>query len=339
MHTLWRLFLLLLILLFGLAVFINILVLGSPIEPVKAYGVTFSKHYAKMFQGVDWKTQYLAILHELGVKHLRFGAYWTDIEPKKGDWHFEDLDWQLAEAKNSGADVIVLDIANSQSIVALNAVKNFRIKFPDMELVVGNIVLPKAVSVFRDCGVNGFKVGLGPGSACTTRKNTNIGIPQAQAIYDCALKSNVPICADGGIKRNGSIATALMLGAGSVMIGGMFSGTDEAPGQVFRDSRGNKVKSFRGMASREAMHEKLHAENYDNPYEISSRISPEGIEKKVDYRGSVVPIINEMMDNLASTISYIGAMSLQEAKEMFMEHPASYLIKLSESAKRESWDR
>jgi len=246
---------------------------------------------------------------------------------------------RTAELIKANVDVIVLDIANAQSDVGLAAVVNFRKNFPSMELVVGNIVIPEAIAVFMRQDVNGFKVGLGPGSACTTRKNTNIGVPQAQAVYTCLMASSVPICADGGIKRNGSIAEALILGAGSVMIGGMFAGTDESPGLVFRDSTGRKVKSFRGMASREAMYEKLRAEEADDPYEISSRISPEGIEKNVEYRGSVVPMIADIIGNLASTISYMGAMSLQEAKEMFMERPTSFLIKLSEAAKRESWER
>ena len=239
----------------------------------------------------------------------------------------------------AGVDVLVLDIANAQSDVARNAVVRFRNRFPDAELVVGNIVLPEAVDAFKDLRVNGFKIGLGPGSACTTRLNTNIGIPQAQAVYSCAMASKVPICADGGIKRNGSVAEALLLGGSSVMVGGIFAGTDETPGLVFPDSTGKQVKAFRGMASREAMYEKLLAEEADDPYETSSRMSPEGIERKVEYKGSVVPIISSMMGNLASTISYMGAMSLEEAKEKFMNHPMRYLIKLSESAKRESWDR
>jgi IMP dehydrogenase len=244
-----------------------------------------------------------------------------------------------AELIRAEVDVIVLDIANAQSDIAERAVSEFRKKFPDMELVVGNIVLPQVVKIFRKYNVNGFKVGLGPGSACTTRRNTNIGIPQIQAIYSCSVASEIPICADGGLRRNGHIALALMLGGSSAMVGGMFAGTDETPGLVFRDSTGKEVKSFRGMASREAMHEKLYAEEADDPYETTSRISPEGIEKKVEYRGSVVPIINDIVGHLASTISYMGALSLQDAKEMFMENPSSYLIKLSESAKRESWDR
>ena len=246
---------------------------------------------------------------------------------------------RAAELIKAGADVLVLDIANAQSNVGRNAVIGFRKKFPDTELVVGNIVLPEAVPVFEELGVNGFKVGLGPGSACTTRLNTNIGVPQGQAVCSCAMIARVPVCADGGIKRDGSIAEALILGGDSVMIGGMFAGTDETPGLVFPDSTGKPVKVFRGMASREAMYERLRIEEADDPYEISSRMSPEGMEKKVEYKGSVGPIIDAMMGHLASTVSYMGAMSLQEAKEMFMEYPSKYLIKLSESAKIESWVR
>lgn len=117
------------------------------------------------------------------------------------------------------------------------------------------------------------------------------------------------------------------------------AGTDETPGLVFRNSEGKDVKSFRGMASREAMYEKVKAEEADDPYEVASKISPEGIEKQVEYRGSVVPIIREIAGHLASMVSYMGAMSLKEAQEAFTNYPANYLIKLSEAAKRESWDR
>ena len=123
------------------------------------------------------------------------------------------------------------------------------------------------------------------------------------------------------------------------MAGGLLAGTDETPGLVFRNSEGKDVKSFRGMASREAMYEKVKAEEADDPYEVASKISPEGIEKQVEYNGSVVPVIKDIAGHLASMVSYIGATSLQEAKEKFMNHPMDYLIKLSESAKKESWDR
>ena len=246
---------------------------------------------------------------------------------------------RATELIKADVDVIVIDIANAQSAVGERAVQEFRKKFPDFELVVGNIVLLEAVRRYQMLGVNGLKVGLGPGSACTTRKNTNIGVPQAQAVFECAFGAGIPICADGGIKRNGHISLALLLGADSAMIGGMFAGADETPGLVFRNSEGREVKRFRGMASREAMYEKLRAEESDDPYAISSRISPEGMEKEVEYRGSVIPIIKEMSGHLASMISYMGARNLREAKKMFMTNPQRHLVKLSEAAKRESFER
>lgn len=246
---------------------------------------------------------------------------------------------RASELIKAGSDVIVMDIANFQSDVGLSAAYNFRNLFPETEIVVGNVVLPSAVEKYQYIGITGIKVGLGPGSACTTRFNTNIGVPQAQAVYECASVSNVPINADGGIRRDGHAVMALLLGASSVMIGGMFAGTDESPGLVFRDSTGTKVKSFRGMASREAMYERLRAEEADDPYEISSKISPEGIEKKVEYKGSVFPLIADAVGHIASAVSYMGAKSLQEAKAIFMKNPEEHLIKLSESTKVESWHR
>lgn len=247
---------------------------------------------------------------------------------------------RAAELIKAKVDVIVMDIANFQSDIGIKAVESFRNKFPDMELVVGNVVLPQAARTYMSMGVNGVKVGLGPGSACTTRYNTSIGVPQAQAIYECwRVAPDCPLIADGGIRRDGQMSLALLLGASSVMIGGMFAGTDETPGLVFRKSTGKLVKRFSGMASREAMYERLKAEEDNDPYETSSRLSPEGIDIEVESKGSVVPIIREMAGHLASMISYMGARSLQEAKEMFMEHPMNYLIRLSRSAKRESWDR
>ena len=246
---------------------------------------------------------------------------------------------RAAELIKAGADVIVIDIANFQSDLGMEAAKSFRAKFPDEELVIGNIVLPMAVKIYQDLGVNGIKIGLGPGSACTTRLNTNIGVPQAQAMYECWRMAKVSLIADEGIRRNGQVSLAFLLGADSVMIGGLFAGTDETPGLIFRKSTGEDVKRFRGMASREAMYERLRAEEDDDPYEASSRISPEGIDKEIKVKGSIVPIIRDMIGHIASMVSYVGAASLQEAKEMFMAHPMNYLIKLSEAAKRESFER
>ena len=244
-----------------------------------------------------------------------------------------------AELIKAGVDVIVIDIANSQSVVGEDSVKAFRKRFPDMELVCGNIVLPSYAQKLQSLGVNGIKVGLGPGRACTTRFHTNIGVPQAQAVYECVRSAKVPITADGGIRRDGHLTMALLLGASSAMLGSLFAGTDESPGHVFSDQNGEKYKTFRGMASREAMYEKLISESADDPYETSTRISPEGMEMRVKYKGSVVPIIQTAMDHLASAISYLGARSLTEAKDIFMKNPQKYLIKLSQASKEESFNR
>ncbi len=246
-----------------------------------------------------------------------------------------------SELIKSGVDVIVMDIANFQSDVGKHAAEAFLNTFSGnkVDLVVGNIVLPMAAKLYQEMGVAGVKIGLGPGSACTTRFNTNVGVTQAEAVYSCSVVSDIPVCADGGIKRDGHIGLALILGGDSVMLGGMLAGTDETPGLVFRNSRGNKVKSFRGMASREAMYERLRAEEADDPYETTSRLSPEGIEKQVEYRGSAVPILRDIAGHLASMVSYMGSMNLEDAKRIFMTAPSYFLKKLSESSKKESWDR
>lgn len=243
------------------------------------------------------------------------------------------------ELVKAGADVLVLDIAHGYSINGEEALIACRNKFPNAELVVGNVASSEAVIKLQKLGANGIKVGIGPGSACLTRYHTSVAPPQAESIYVCGQAARVPIIADGGIRRDGHISVALMLGADSVMIGGRYAGTDEAPGKLFDKGNGNKVKIFRGMASREAMIEKLRSEFSEDPYEESARISPEGKEEEVKYKGSVVPLIDDMMGHLASFVSYIGALSLEQAKKEFMDHPMDYLIKLSESAKKESWER
>ena len=243
------------------------------------------------------------------------------------------------ELLKAGVDVLVVDIAHGHSEGGERALTACRKKFPDAELIVGNVATAEAVLKFQQLGANGIKVGIGPGSACMTRYYTNIASPQAAAIYECGQAANVPIIADGGIRRDGHIFLALLLGGDSVMMGGRYAGTDETPGRIITKSNGDRVKTFRGMASREAMREKKRAEFAEDPFEASERISPEGKEEEVKYKGPIVPIIDDMMGHLASAISYMGVRSFQEAKEKFMANPMDYIIKLSESAKRESWDR
>ena len=238
-----------------------------------------------------------------------------------------------------GVDVLVIDIAHGYSAQGERALRACRKRFPKAELVVGNVASGESVNRLQSLGANGIKVGIGPGSACLTRYHTNIAPPQGEAIYNCARVAQVPIIGDGGIRRDGHIFLCLLLGADSVMIGGRYAGTDETPGRIIEKSNKKKVKTFRGMASREAMVEKYRAELSEDPYEDSARTSPEGKEDEVEYKGSVVPIIDDMMGHLTSSISYMGATSLKEAKEMFMADPKRYLKKLSSAAQRESWDR
>lgn len=240
----------------------------------------------------------------------------------------------------AGADVIVVDIANGQSNLMKQAVLAIRGRFIDVELVIGNFVVSSQMREYEAMGVNGFKIGLGPGGACTTRYQTSIGDTQAHAVAICNIATTLPICADGGVRRNGHIAFAtIALGASSVMMGGMFSGTDETPGCVYEDEDG-KYKIYRGMASREAMLDRLEAELHDDPYEASQRLTPEGKPKRVDYRGPVEPILNEMVDSLCSAVSYIGGHSLTEAQAIFAKDPRHFLVgPLSEAARRESFER
>lgn len=243
------------------------------------------------------------------------------------------------ELLKAGVDVLVIDIAHGYSVNGEEALTSCRNKFPDAELVIGNVASAEAVARLQELGANGIKVGIGPGSMCLTRYHTSVAPPQAEAIYLCGQAAKVPIIADGGIRRDGHIAMALMLGADSVMMGGRYKGTDETPGKIFDKGNGNKFKLFRGMASREAMIDKRRSECAEDPYEDAASISPEGKEEEVKYQGPVAPIMDDMMGHLASAISYIGALSLVEAKERCMRYPTNYFRKLSESAKKESWDR
>jgi IMP dehydrogenase len=197
-------------------------------------------------------------------------------------------------------------------------------------------------------GVNGIKVGIGPGGGCTTRLNTNFGVPQVEALVRCRHEADgqVPLIADGGIKRDGAIAQALLFGGDTVMLGSMFAGTTETPGDtvqkpvVVPESRKTvKVpfKVFRGMASLQAIVDRLDVEDAESA-DVEA-LGAEGIEIAVPARGSVRPVIRNMLKHLCSAISYGGARSLSELQEMFRLDPSRYVIRLSESARRESFDR
>ena len=252
------------------------------------------------------------------------------------------------ELVRAGVDVIVIDIAHGHSVVMARAIDAFRKQCGDVELIAGNVATAEGVKFLLERGVNAIKVGIGPGGGCTTRLNTNFGVAQVQALVECRLAAGgrVPLIADGGVKRDGALVQALLFGGDTVMLGSAFAGTTETPGDTVQKPvvvpESNKTvrvpfKVFRGMASLEAIVDRLDVEDLDAA-DVDA-LGAEGLEIAVPARGSVRPIIRDMLKHLCSAISYGGAKSLGELQEMFRRNPERYVTKLTESARRESFDR
>jgi IMP dehydrogenase len=255
---------------------------------------------------------------------------------------------RAAQLVNAGADVIVIDIAHGHSMVMARAIEAFRRRFGDVELIAGNVATPEGVRFLAERGVNGIKVGIGPGGGCTTRLNTNFGVPQAEALARChaAAEGRVPLIADGGIRRDGALVQALLFGGETVMLGSMLAGTTETPGDTVQKPvvipHSQKTvtvpfKVFRGMASLEAIVDRLDVEDAESA-DVEA-LGAEGVEVSVPARGSVRPVLRNTLKHLCSAISYGGARSLRELQDMFRADPGRYLIRLTESSRRESFDR
>jgi IMP dehydrogenase len=254
---------------------------------------------------------------------------------------------RAAELVTAGADVIVIDIAHGHSVVMARAIDAFRKQFGDTELIAGNVATREGTRFLSERGVNGIKVGIGPGGGCTTRLNTNFGVPQVQALVECrAAAGPVPLIADGGIKRDGGIVQALLFGGNTVMLGSALAGTAETPGDTVQkpvvlpeSSKTVKVpfKVFRGMASLQAIVDRLDVEDAESA-DVEA-LGAEGTEISVPARGSVRPVLRDMLKHLCSAISYSGANSLSDMQRMFAEDPARFVIRLTESSRRESFER
>ena len=257
---------------------------------------------------------------------------------------------RAAELIRAGVDVIVIDIAHGHSMVMEKAIAAFRARFGDFELVAGNVASADGVRFLTERSVNGIKIGIGPGGGCTTRITTSFGVPQIEALVECRQAADsarrVPLIADGGVRRHGAIFEALIFGGDTVMLGSMFAGTEETPGDIVQKpvvlpdaQRTVKVpfKVLRGMASIQAIRDRLDVEDADT-LDIEA-LGAEGTEVSVPARGSVRPIVQDILRHLCSSISYSGASSLEEIKQMFWKDPFRYLIKLSASARRESYER
>ena len=255
---------------------------------------------------------------------------------------------RAAELLRAEVDVVVIDIAHGHSAVMARAIEAFRKRFGDIELIAGNVATAEGVRFLLDRGVDGIKVGIGPGGGCTTRLNTNYGVPQVQALAECRAEAagRVPLIADGGVKRHGAFVQALTFGGDTVMLGGMLAGTTETPGEVVQKAvvvpDSNKTvnvpfKVFRGMASLEAIVDRLDVE--DAEAADVEALGAEGMEVSVPARGSVRPLLRDIIKHVCSAISYGGARSLSEMQEMFRKAPERYVIKLTTSSRRESFDR
>ncbi len=254
---------------------------------------------------------------------------------------------RATELIRAGADLIVIDIAHGHSAVMGRAIEAFRKQFDGVELIAGNVATAEGTRFLIERGVNGVKVGIGPGGGCTTRLNTNFGVPQVEALVACRTAAGrVPLIADGGIKRDGAIVQALLFGGDTVMLGSALAGTIETPGDTVQkpvvipeSHKTVKVpfKVFRGMASLQAIVDRLDVEDAESA-DVEA-LGAEGMEISVPARGSVRPIIRDMLKHLCSAISYGGAGSLAELRELFGRDPHRYVIRLSESGRRESFDR
>ncbi|MAC84263.1 MAG: IMP dehydrogenase [Arcobacter sp.] len=207
----------------------------------------------------------------------------------------------------AGVDVLVMDSAHGHSKGILDSVKDIKSKL-DVEIIAGNVATSEGTKALIDAGADAVKVGIGPGSICTTRIVAGVGVPQISAIDECAAegaKYGVPIIADGGIKYSGDVAKALAVGASSVMMGSALAGTDESPGELIL-YQGRKFKTYRGMGSIGAM-TKGSTDRYFQEGTAADKLVPEGIEGRVAYRGSIADIIHQMTGGLRSSMGYLGS--------------------------------
>lgn len=228
--------------------------------------------------------------------------------------------FERAEALlEKGADAIVIDTAHGHSAGVLRKIKEIRTHFPNVTLIAGNIATGDAARALFDAGVDVVKVGIGPGSICTTRVVAGVGVPQITAIYDAATAAqeyHKPIIADGGMQYSGDIVKALGAGGNAVMLGSMLSGTTEAPGEIF-ESEGQKFKTYRGMGSVGAMAQAHGSSDryFQGGVNEANKLVPEGVEARVPYKGDVSDIVFQIIGGLRSGMGYVGAATIADLRE------------------------
>lgn len=239
---------------------------------------------------------------------------------------------RAAALVNSRVDAIVVDTAHGHSSRVLNAIKQVKSQFPEIEVVAGNVATAEATRALIDAGVDAVKIGIGPGSICTTRVVTGAGVPQVTAITECvaaAKGTGVPVIADGGIKFSGDVAKAIAAGADTVMIGSLFAGTEEAPGEVIL-FQGRNFKSYRGMGSIGAMKKGSSDRYAQEGTTTDSKFVPEGIEGRVAYKGTVADMVTQLVGGLRAGMGYTGCRTISE-----MQNDARF-VRITSAGLRES---
>ena len=229
-----------------------------------------------------------------------------------------DSDDRVDALVGAGVDVLVVDTSHGFSKGVLDRVSRIKQKYPDMQVIGGNIVTGDAAEALVKAGADGVKVGIGPGSICTTRVVAGVGVPQVSAVAEVAQalkKKGVPLIADGGIRYSGDIAKALVAGAYSVMIGGLFAGTEESPGEV-ELYQGRSYKSYRGMGSIGAMGQTQGSADryFQDATEELEKLVPEGIEGRVAYKGSLIAIVHQLIGGVRAAMGYTGSSTIEEMR-------------------------
>jgi IMP dehydrogenase len=238
---------------------------------------------------------------------------------------------RAAELIRAKTDVIAIDTAHGHSSRVLEAVREIKRRYPELQLIAGNIATEEAARDLIHAGADAIKVGMGPGSICTTRVVSGVGMPQITAILNCARaaqEANIPLVADGGIKFSGDVTKALAAGANTVMIGSLFAGTDESPGETIL-YQGRTFKSYRGMGSLGAMLEGSR-DRYGQESQAPGKLVPEGIEGRVAYKGAISSMVLQLVGGLRSGMGYCGVRTIEELQKH------TRFMKITEASLRES---
>lgn len=228
-----------------------------------------------------------------------------------------DIIERIEALRKAGVDLVSIDTAHGHSKGVIETARNVKIQFPDLDLIVGNVATGAAAKALADAGADAIKVGVGPGSICTTRIIAGVGVPQLTAVYESAKavkKLGIPVIADGGIRFSGDLVKAIAAGASTVMIGSLLAGTEEAPGEVIL-YEGRKFKSYRGMGSVEAMEEGSKDRYFQDTEDDIKKLVPEGIVGRVPFKGLVSEVLYQMVGGLRAGMGYCGASSIESLQE------------------------